>query len=193
MRSNPTKIPCAGAEMVSLLAIDALPPEEREAARAHIASCSECRDEWQALSTMTDSFISWPTDVLRPTAPLWARVANRIATDTGMPPLLSASSDLTEPEWEEVVPGIACKVLSSDTQQGTVSMLVRLQPGVEYPPHTHAGVEQLYLLDGELWIDDRKMHPGDFNQAEPGTRDRRVWSETGCTCLLITSAQDLLA
>jgi hypothetical protein len=32
----------------------------------------------------------------------------------------------------------------------------------------------------------------DYNRAEPGTADRRVWSETGCTCLLITSPSDLL-
>ena len=29
-------------------------------------------------------------------------------------------------------------------------MLVPLAPGVEYPPHIHAGVEALHLLQGEL-------------------------------------------
>jgi len=73
-----------------------------------------------------------------------------------------------------------------------VSMLVRLAPGGEYPPHTHAGTEELHLLDGELWIDDRKLYPGDYNCADPGTGDRRVWSETGCTCVLVTSTKDVL-
>lgn len=49
------------------------------------------------------------------------------------------------------------------------------------------------LLDGELWIDDRKLFPGDYNRAEPGTADQRVWSETGCTCVLITSPRDAIA
>lgn len=70
--------------------------------------------------------------------------------------------------------------------------LVRLAPGTYYPPHRHAGVEELHLLQGELWIDDRKLYPGDYSRAEPGTSDRRVWSETGCTCLLITSDSDAL-
>jgi anti-sigma factor ChrR (cupin superfamily) len=74
-----------------------------------------------------------------------------------------------------------------------VSMLVRLTPGTEYPPHRHAGTEELHLLEGELWIDDRKLFPGDYNRAIAGTADKRVWSETGCTCLLITSPSDLLA
>jgi hypothetical protein len=43
-----------------------------------------------------------------------------------------------------------------------------------------------------VWIDERKLHPGDYNRAEPGTGDKRVWSETGCTCVLITSAKDVL-
>ena len=71
-------------------------------------------------------------------------------------------------------------------------MLVRLLPGVDYPPHTHAGLEELFLLDGELWIDDRKLYPGDYNRAEAGSGDKRVWAETGCTCVLITSTKDIL-
>jgi anti-sigma factor ChrR (cupin superfamily) len=71
-------------------------------------------------------------------------------------------------------------------------MLVRLAPGANYPPHTHAGIEELHLLDGELWIDERKLFPGDYNYATAGSGDERVWSETGCTCVLITSSQDIL-
>ena len=81
--------------------------------------------------------------------------------------------------------------MATDTTRHRVSMLVRLLPGVEYPPHTHAGLEELFLLDGELWIDDRKLYPGDYNRAE-ALGDQRVWSETGCTCVLITSTQDIL-
>ena len=83
-------------------------------------------------------------------------------------------------------------MLANDEERHVVSMLVRLAPGGEYPPHAHAGVEELHLLDGELWIDDRKLYPGDYNRAEPGTGDQRVWSETGCTCVLITSTKDIL-
>jgi len=91
-----------------------------------------------------------------------------------------------------VAPGIAVKLLAVDEDTHRVSMLVRLAPGGVYPPHTHAGVEELHLLQGELWIDDRKLYPGDYNRAESGTGDKRVWSETGCTCVLITSARDVL-
>ena len=54
------------------------------------------------------------------------------------------------------------------------------------------GVEELHLLDGELWIDARRLFPGDYNYCAPGAGDERVWSETGCTCLLVTSTKDTL-
>jgi anti-sigma factor ChrR (cupin superfamily) len=104
----------------------------------------------------------------------------------------AARRDWLEPEWEEAAPGICCKLLATNVEQDRVTMLVRLAPGVEYPPHTHAGVEELHLLQGELWIDHRKLYPGDYNRAEAGSADKRVWSETGCTCLLITSPSDVL-
>ena len=71
-------------------------------------------------------------------------------------------------------------------------MLVRLAPGASYPAHTHAGVEELHLLHGELWIDERKLLPGDYNYGAPEASDQRVWSETGCTCVLVTSTRDIL-
>ena len=72
-------------------------------------------------------------------------------------------------------------------------MLVRLARSASYPAHTHGDVEELYLLDGELWIDELKLFPGDYNYGAPGAGDERVWSETVCTCLLVTSTQDVLS
>ncbi len=137
-------------------------------------------------------FGSWPANVLRPAASLQQRLAQRIAQETGADTVPAPTATWREPAWEEVAPGILCKLLASDTQRHRVSMLVRLLPGVEYPPHTHAEFEELHLLDGELWIDERKLYPGDYNRAETAATDKRVWSETGCTCVLITSTRDLL-
>lgn len=132
------------------------------------------------------------TDVLSPGAWLQDRLAQRIARDTGGEPVPVPRLQGAEPDWEEVSPGIFCKLLASDPTRHRVSMLVRLLPNVPYPPHVHAGVEELHLLDGELWIEDRKLVPGDYNRAEAPSADQRVWSETGCTCVLVTSSRDLL-
>jgi anti-sigma factor ChrR (cupin superfamily) len=180
------------AERVFLYVLQALPSDELAVVGAHIAGCAECRQEIETLRPIVDSFVSWPTDVLRPPVPLWERLARRIAAETGGEPLLPAPQRRAEPEWKDAAPGIACKLLATDTEKERVSMLVRLAPGTEYPPHRHDGVEELHLLHGELMIGDRKLYPGDYNQAEAGSVDHRVWSETGCTCVLITSYNDAL-
>jgi len=165
---------------------------EARAMEAHLASCAHCRKELEMLRPVIDTFVSWPTDVLRPPASLQMRLARRLAAETGSEPVLPPEPQWSEPEWEDVAPGIQCKLLAAAADTHMVSMLVRLAPGGEYPPHLHAGVEELHLLDGELWIDEHKLYPGDYNRAEPGTGDKRVWSETGCTCVLITSTKDIL-
>jgi anti-sigma factor ChrR (cupin superfamily) len=183
---------CIQSAHASAYAVRALPASEAAAFEAHLESCPLCRQELEALQPVVESFAFWPTDVLRPRPGLQERLARRIADETGEAPRPVPGRQWDEPGWEEVAPGIFCKLMATDTDAHRVSMLVRLLPGVDYPPHTHAGLEELFLLDGELWIDDRKLYPGDYNRAEAGTGDKRVWSETGCTCVLITSTQDRL-
>jgi anti-sigma factor ChrR (cupin superfamily) len=130
--------------------------------------------------------------MLRPSGLLQELLALRIAEETGKEPVLPSAQPWSEPEWEKVAPGIECKLLATDAARHRVSMLVRLAPGASYPAHAHAGVEELHLLHGELWIDERKLLPGDYNYAAPATGDDRVWSETGCTCVLVTSTNDIL-
>ena len=130
--------------------------------------------------------------MLRPPTALQVRLALRGAEETGQQPVLPPTRQWTEPEWEQVAAGIECKLLATDPARHRVGMLVRLAPGARYPAHTHADVEELHLLDGELWIDGRRLLPGGFNRGPPGTADDRVWSETGCTCVLVTSTKDVL-
>jgi anti-sigma factor ChrR (cupin superfamily) len=192
MNSDPDGNPCDQSANVCAYAMQALPASEAAEVEAHIASCASCRRELAALRPIVDGFVSWPTDVLRPSASLQERLARRIAAETGGEPVMPPARQWSEPEWEEVAPGISCKLLATDTERHRISMLVRLLPGAEYPPHVHAEFEELHLLDGELWIDDRKLRPGDYNGAQAPTGDARVWSETGCTCVLITSTRDIL-
>jgi anti-sigma factor ChrR (cupin superfamily) len=183
---------CQQSEVTCAYAAQALAASEIPAAEAHIASCPDCRRELESLRPVLDRFVCWPTDVLRPTTSLQRRLALRIAEQIGQQPALPTAQQWIEPNWEQVAPGIECKLLATDAERHRVSLLVRLAPGASYPAHTHASTEELHLLDGELWIDERKLVPGDYNYGAPGAGDERVWSETGCTCVLITSTQDIL-
>jgi len=179
-------------EWLFLYVLEALPSSEVPVVMARISACAECRQEMETLRPIIGAFVAWPTDVLRPSASLWDRLARRIAVETGQEPVVPSPGRWAEPEWEEAAPGISCKLLATDTEKDRVSMLVRLAPGAAYPAHRHAGVEELHLLHGELMVDDKKLYPGDYIRAEAGSADSRVWSETGCTCVLLTSTKDAI-
>jgi hypothetical protein len=132
------------------------------------------------------------TGMSKPSAALRRRLIWRIGRESGRISPVPGDEEERDWTWKEVAPGISCTLLSTDTQHQRVSLLVRLAPGTDYPPHRHAGTEELHLLDGELVINDRTLFPGDYNRAEAGSIDTRVWSRTGCTCVLITSTRDEL-
>jgi len=155
---------CPQAELVCAYALHAVPRADLATIEAHIASCADCQRELETLQPAVDALVAWPTDVLRPAAWLQRRLALRIAAETGGEPLMPPPRQWHEPPWEEVAPGISCKLLANDSERDIVSMLVRLAPGASYPPHFHAGVEELHLLEGELWIDERKLYPGEYNR-----------------------------
>ncbi len=84
--------PCNQSAQVSAYVMQALPPDEAAAVEAHIASCAQCRQELETLRPVADSFVFWPTDVLRPPASLQERLARRIAAETGEKPGAAAGA-----------------------------------------------------------------------------------------------------
>src|SRR5690242_19268539 len=116
MNPSPNLNRCERAVLTCAYAAQALPASEVAAAEAHIASCPDCQRELKSLRPVVDSFVSWPADVLRPTTPLQARLARRIADETGkepvLPPTRPGEQAWSEPEWEQVAPGIECKLLA---------------------------------------------------------------------------------
>lgn len=192
MNSKPSGHNQGHLDIVFLFALEALSASEMASAEAQISSCEDCRHEIETLRPIVKSFVGWPIDVLRPTEALWGRLAERIATEAGTRPFVPPAEAPGKPEWEQAAPGIHVKILAKNAQMDSVSMLVRLDPGTDYPAHRHAGVEELHLLHGVLKVDDRTLYPGDFIHAEAGSVDHRVWSETGCTCFLMTSTEDAL-
>ena len=192
MKSKPGTHNQDHLELVFLFALQALSPSEMASVEAQILSCTDCRHEIETLRPIVKAFIGWPADVLRPAESLWGRLAKRIASEGATGPFVPPLVALEKPEWEEAAAGIHVKILARNAEIDIVSMLVRLDPGTDYPAHQHAGTEELHLLHGVLKVDDRTLYPGDFIHSEAGSVDHRVWSETGCTCFLMTSTKDAL-
>src|ERR1700704_4888823 len=111
MNPSPDLNPCEHSEATCAYTAQALAASEVAAAENHIASCPDCQRELESLRLVVDRFVSWPTDVLRPTTSLQERLALRIAETTGNQPVSPPARQWSEPEWEQVAPGIECKLL----------------------------------------------------------------------------------
>ena len=86
--------------------------------------------------------------------------------------------------------GARVKELSRDPDSAFTVMLLELDPGTRFPSHSHHGVEETFLISGDLRIEDRVLKPGDYARALPGTRHHALYSETGCRALVVTAAEN---
>jgi quercetin dioxygenase-like cupin family protein len=182
-------------ELASLYALGALPEGEARAFEAELRADAELRELVRGLQNVTDMLALGSTRVAPP-AGLKDKVLSRIATPSSMsktaaagPPgfLFHGAGDARG--WKELpIRGAWIKLLSLDSDRGYAVLMGRLEPGVRYPPHTHAGGEELYIVSGDLNIGDRRLGPGDFHHADAGTSHGENYSMEGCTLIAVLPA-----
>ena len=90
------------------------------------------------------------------------------------------------------VAGVRVKLLSRDAERGYVVFLAEAAAGTEFPSHEHSGPEECFVLQGELTVNGRTLHPGDFHHAPAMTTHAPIFTETGCLVLLVTDARDYI-
>lgn len=82
------------------------------------------------------------------------------------------------------VPGMSWIPLSEDKDQDRASYLLRFDPGAESRRHEHTGIEEFYVLEGELVDDDGAVFgPGVFVRFDPGSVHSSK-SPKGCVILV---------
>ena len=89
-------------------------------------------------------------------------------------------------------PGVFVRRLFLDAPRRSTTMLVRMDAGASYPGHRHGGLEECYVLEGDLRHGDRVMRAGDFEVVTEGSRHGRQWTENGCLLLIKSSLDDEL-
>ena len=82
--------------------------------------------------------------------------------------------------------GVAYKLLFADPGRGTVTTLVRMQPGSRIRSHRHLGVEQCLVLEGDVSSGAIRMTAGDFNCSLPGSVHEELVSDKGALLLLVS-------
>lgn len=172
----------------------------------HLSQCSECQAEMRAHH---QAFLSLGLLVprLSPPTRLKARVMS-MATQSGTlesPGQVwkdwhpdSLNDDLyvvqaEEGEWSSTVyGGIQVRRLFADPQRDRITMMVKMEPGSAYPPHVHGGLEECYVLSGQLKVGKRTLSQGDFQIAPEGSTHLTQASDQGCLLLISSSYHDEL-
>jgi anti-sigma factor ChrR (cupin superfamily) len=92
-----------------------------------------------------------------------------------------------EGEWRPTDDaGVSFKLLFADRERGTVTTLVRMEPGARIRPHRHLGVEQCLVLEGDVRSGRVGMTAGDFNCSMPGSVHEELVSDGGALLLIVS-------
>lgn len=182
------------AELLTLYAFDLLEPEESREIGEHISNCTGCAAEVHSLRE-TAADVPYGLADVNP----HPRVRQRVLSDVHAERKASLEQPLPgvfvirqpNQEWKKSpFPGVDFKTLYLDRETKTVTSLLRLQAGAQYPAHHHAGVEQCLVLEGTVRIGQIFLEPGDFEFANAGTDHAIVQSDNGCVLMIISNQHD---
>jgi anti-sigma factor ChrR (cupin superfamily) len=90
-----------------------------------------------------------------------------------------------EREWREFTdaPGVSYKTLRKGSD-GSLSLLLKFEPGARYHTHKHPGGEEYYVLEGALDDVGKSWPAGSYVYHPPGSTHRPS-SKPGCVVLVI--------
>ncbi len=121
---------------------------------------------------------------IAPPRSLRGRLMDRIASDTKSKRSFY-NLRANEGEWNEIAPGVFVKLLFADGEKGTVTTLLKLQPGAKIERHSHSSPEQCFILEGDFRVNDQKLGPGDFHVAMPGSVHEVITTDRGALSLIV--------
>jgi quercetin dioxygenase-like cupin family protein len=168
-------------ELAPLYALDLLDLEERLWVEAQIVDCPDLAED---LAKYVAAVGLMPYTA--PPVPMAIDLKDRLFDRLGLDPVESAidldpeippqeplsaamfalrSQDLT---WQaHRIAGVDVAVLYVDPVERMRTMVVKVAAGVTYPLHRHQGAEEIYMLEGELIIEDRVYLAGDYIRSAP--------------------------
>ena len=167
--------------------VGALDPDERVELQARLEALTpEQRSE---VARVYDAATVVPVDV--PSLEPPARVRERLLAAARTPTRYTVSG--ADAAWIDTgVPGIRSRVLAVDKARSLVTMLIRAEPGAVYPPHTHHGPEECYVIRGSVVIDGRVLRAGDFHHADEDSDHGEITTAEGAEVLVVGAMEDFL-
>jgi len=75
-------------------------------------------------------------------------------------------------------------------EDSCTTSLIRMEAGTRYPAHRHGGLEEVFMIHGDLVVEGQKVKPGDYCRAEKGSVHSESYTESGCVFVLKASLVD---
>jgi hypothetical protein len=187
------------AELAPLYALDLLELEERLWVEAQVLACPDLAEELTTYQTVV-GLVPYGAPIVTIAADLKDRLFDRLGLDPveavpNSSPVLTPdlkmvairSADL---DWQpRRIEGVQAVVLFRDEVSRTQHLVVKAAAGVVYPLHQHAGIEEIYMLEGELIIDDQVYLAGDYIRSYPNSI-HAPFTNTGCMFLIRACIDD---
>ncbi|MBB5350684.1 anti-sigma factor ChrR (cupin superfamily) [Haloferula luteola] len=195
---NPTRPPSSSRDLAQefacLVGLDALDGAEASA----MEHCHECPlglaaraamgyDE--TLAEMTAA--SYPP--IAPPAALKDAIFSKISPKETSAPSKQGYFFLGDQEgtWTDLPGGkVRVKILSDLEDSPHTLVLLEADPGGVFFPHAHKGMEEVFMISGDLETEGHHMHAGDYLRAAPGTRHHRAISHGGCRAIMVTAREN---
>ena len=187
-------------ELAPLYALDLLDLGERLWVDAQILECPDLAEELANYQAAV-AVIPYSAPTMPMSADLKDRLFDRIAdpveNQLGVEPIEIAIPAAAKPSPPTIVTfrssdlkwrpyraaGIEVALLYLDRANRMSSALLKAAAGVVYPLHQHQGIEEIYMLEGELVIDGQVYRAGDYIRSYPNSIHAPSTS-TGCMFLI---------
>jgi anti-sigma factor ChrR (cupin superfamily) len=205
------KDPCF-CDLAPLYVLDLLDAEQRLWVEEQAAADPDLALELTELQGTTATVAYSAPDKV-PSAGLKSRLFNTLGCplppqqslnqrSTAEPSLTSASDDdfrtvletlfvrSQERVWQpQGTPGVMVSILHTDPIKREIIGLLKAEPGVQYPNHRHAGIEDIFMLEGDLVVAGAVYRQGDYIRSAPGS-GHGPHTTGGCMFFFRTSMDD---
>ncbi|MGQ9869984.1 cupin domain-containing protein [Leptodesmis sp.] len=86
-------------------------------------------------------------------------------------------------------PDVTVAIVHRNEVERKLVGFLQAEPGVRYPFHRHAVVEEIFMLEGNLVIGDEVYGAGDYIRSHPGS-SHTPYTNRGCRFFVHTSIDD---
>jgi anti-sigma factor ChrR (cupin superfamily) len=187
-------------ELAPLYALDMLSAEERHWVEQQLLECPDLTEELVSYQSAVSaipysvSAASLPTnlkhrlfDRLALAAPESAPGSNVVMAPVSSPAVAVRAQDR---DWQpSFVPGVMIAIVHIDEVKREQVGFLRAEPGVHYPLHRHAAVEEIFMLAGDLVIEGQVYEAGDYIRSAPDS-SHAPYTSGGCQFFFRTSLDD---